>query len=65
MQVEARSLKCHHSCMIDEETSKRITSLRFLLACFVVFIHNHPQEVNFADCEVQQINPDPNAIWQK
>ena len=49
MQVEARFLKCHHSCMIDEETSKRITSLRFLLACFVVFIHNHPQEVNFAD----------------
>lgn len=41
MQVEARSLKCHHSCMIDEETSKRITSLRFLLACFVVFIHNN------------------------
>lgn len=26
--------------MISEETSKRITSLRFLLAVFVVFIHN-------------------------
>lgn len=27
--------------MISEETSKRITSLRFLLAILVVFIHNN------------------------
>ncbi|MDR3171037.1 MAG: acyltransferase [Treponema sp.] len=33
---------------IDENVSKRINSLRFLLIVFVVFIHNNPTEVNFA-----------------
>jgi fucose 4-O-acetylase-like acetyltransferase len=32
---------------IDNELSKRINSLRFLLIVFVVFIHNNPTEVNF------------------
>ena len=35
--------------MIDEETSKRITSLRFLLACFVVFIHNNYTVKNISE----------------
>ena len=38
--------------MINEETSRRITSLRFLLICFVVFIHNNytgENEVQFVE----------------
>jgi fucose 4-O-acetylase-like acetyltransferase len=34
---------------ISEDLSKRINSLRFLLIVFVVFIHNNPTEVNFAE----------------
>jgi hypothetical protein len=34
--------------IIDENLSKRIISLRFLLIAFVVFVHNNPVEVNFA-----------------
>jgi fucose 4-O-acetylase-like acetyltransferase len=37
------------SIPIGNELSKRINSLRFLLIVFVVFIHNNPTEVNFAD----------------
>lgn len=35
------------SLPIDNELSKRIHSLRFLLIVFVVFIHNTPDEINF------------------
>jgi fucose 4-O-acetylase-like acetyltransferase len=35
--------------VVGEDLSKRINSLRFLLIVFVVFIHNNPTEVNFAD----------------
>lgn len=37
------------SFVVDENVSKRIISLRFLLIVFVIFIHNNPTEVNFAD----------------
>lgn len=33
---------------VDEEFSKRITTLRFLLACLVVFVHGKPEDANFA-----------------
>lgn len=35
--------------MLDEDLSKRINSLRFLLIVFVVFIHNNVSFMNFAD----------------
>jgi surface polysaccharide O-acyltransferase-like enzyme len=34
---------------IEEDLSKRINSLRFLLIVFVVFIHNNPTEINFSN----------------
>ena len=34
--------------VIEENLSKRINSLRFLLIVFVVFIHNNPITVNFS-----------------
>jgi fucose 4-O-acetylase-like acetyltransferase len=37
-----------HSFIVDEELSKRIKSLRFLLIVFVVFIHNNVTEVDFS-----------------
>jgi fucose 4-O-acetylase-like acetyltransferase len=41
---------------LTEDLSKRIVSLRFLLIVFVVFIHNNPTKVNFADgTEVYEI----------
>jgi hypothetical protein len=33
---------------LDEDLSKRINSLRFLLIVFVVFIHNNVSFMNFA-----------------
>lgn len=35
--------------IVSEETSKRITSLRFLLIVFVVFIHNYYTEAKIAE----------------
>ena len=37
---------------IDPEFSKRITALRFVLAVFVVFIHNNVEAIHFADGDV-------------
>jgi fucose 4-O-acetylase-like acetyltransferase len=34
---------------LNVDIAKRINTLRFLLIVFVVFIHNNPTEVNFAD----------------
>ncbi len=43
--------------LIDEETSHRITSLRFLLSVLVVFIHNNYTSVNISDMVSDGIIP--------
>ncbi len=35
--------------LVDEETSRRITSLRYILIVLVVFIHNNFTAENLAD----------------
>ncbi|MGP1459772.1 MAG: hypothetical protein ACTTKL_10780, partial [Treponema sp.] len=37
---------------INADFSKRITALRFILACFVVFIHSETTTINFAGGEL-------------
>lgn len=39
----------NHSSFIDSETSRRITSLRYILSVLVVFIHNNFTAENLAD----------------
>lgn len=56
--------------IVSEETSKRITSLRFLLIVFVVFIHNYYTEAKIAESVANGgkfilLNENAIAYWIK